>query len=73
MKANELISKMRSEGLNTAADILEKRVKSNQTSIIISDLDNEAYNSGLASFLMDHTFYRNLDPKTALQSFFTKV
>lgn len=70
MKAEKLITRMRAAGLDAAADILTRRLRPNQTSIIISDYDDEAYEYGLADFLQNKTHWRNHNTRDAFIAFF---
>ena len=70
MKASELISLMKSNGYDKAASILEKRTENNPTSLFISDMDDEAYESELAQWLQDHTTWFNCLNKNGFKAIF---
>jgi hypothetical protein len=70
MKAQKLIEKMESVRLLTAADILKRRLRPNQFGIIISDFDDDAYESGLADFLQNNTKWRNHQTREAFIAYF---
>lgn len=70
MTRDELVRRMSMVGLSMAAKMLKTRTSSNQTSIIISDYDDEAYEYGLADFLQKNTKWRNFDNRDAFQAFF---
>jgi len=60
MHRTELINKMKDLDLRWAWNLLQIRSNEETKEIFISDFDNVAYESGLASFLQDNAKWYNV-------------